>query len=199
MKYLFIGAHVDDLELCCGATISKLLEEDNAIQLLTLSHKYGDLDLYSEWAMATSCYQKGFRDKELRNFKSREFIKSRQEILDLFIEFGKNEDYDFVFTHSPNCFHQDHSIVGQESIRAFKHTNLLTYQGDWNARTITKNYFVKLEHRHVQKKLEALACYKSQQHRPYFKQDVIVGSMAVNGMMVNCEFAEAFQVVNLIG
>ncbi len=38
-KYLFLGAHLDDIELGCGGLIAKLQKDKyNTIKLLTLSH-----------------------------------------------------------------------------------------------------------------------------------------------------------------
>lgn len=194
MKYLFLSPHVDDSDLMCGGTIAKLIEQGQTAHVTTMSHIYEEVDLIDEWKGSMNVL--GVKPLDWCSFKTRLFYTQQNEILQYLFHLKKRQ-YDYIFIPSVD-FHSDHSVTSKQAQRAFKDQNLLSYKPEWNSRTLTRNYFVKLEHRHVQKKLEALACYKSQQHRPYFKQDVIVGAMHVNGMMVNCEFAEAFEVVNLI-
>jgi N-acetylglucosamine malate deacetylase 1 len=191
-KILFISSHVDDADLMCGGTIAKLVEQKNEVRVLTLSCKYEGVNLTNEWVASMDSL--GVQQYDKQDFPTRLFYSHKNEILQLLYHYS---GFDYIFIPMPDL-HSDHSVVSNQAQRAFKTENLIGYMPEWNARRITKNYFVKLEHRHVQKKLEALGCYKSQQHRNYFRQDVIVGAMHVNGMMVNTEFAEAFQVVNLI-
>lgn len=192
MTYLFLGAHVDDVELSCGGTICKLRQEGHLITVITLSHVYNYVDLLEEW---TSSNQKIEPHYTLyKNFKTRHFHEQRQEILDFMLTLK----YDYVFTHSANDLHQDHKVVGEEAQRAFKNTNLITFTAEWNQRTTTKNYFVTLNSDHVETKKMALSCYKSQQARPYMKSDFIWANAMNNGVMCNAKYAEAFQVVNLI-
>ncbi len=47
------------------------------------------------------------------------------------------------------------------------------YEIPWNNLNFNHQAYVRLEARHVQKKVEALACYKSQQHRNYVREDYI--------------------------
>lgn len=197
MRYLFIGAHCDDLELNCGATIARLSSEDNTTTMLVLSHVYSEIELRGELNKSVKCLGHDFENFVCYDFKTRAFDKSRQEILDLFIQLRQTE-WDYVFTHSPNDFHQDHSVVGQESIRAFRNTNLITYTSDWNARQKTNNYFVKLEKHHIETKVDMLACYGSQKHRNYMHPDYTWANALNTGVICNSKYAEGFQAINLI-
>lgn len=190
MKYLFIGAHVDDIALSCGGFITKLKESDNFVHCMTLSHIYNGVDLFNEYGKSSKVIKSDFTTAS--NMKVREF--NRQEVLDVLI---RQEHYDYIITHSSKDFHQDHKLVGEESIRAFKTKNLITYTGDWNRRTVTHNYFVKLKKGHIEKKIKALACYESQKHRPYMSPDYIWANARNMGVMAGCEFAEGFEVINL--
>jgi N-acetylglucosamine malate deacetylase 1 len=192
-KYLFIGAHVDDVELSCGGTISKLIEEGNDVTVVTLSYMYGDLDLLAEWN--ESMIDLNVKNILYKDFRTRLFSEQRQDILDFLCTL---KGFDYVFTHSANEIHQDHKVVGEESLRAFKHTNLITYTGDWNQRTITKNYFVRLNADHVESKVLALVDYVSQRDRPYMKLDYIWANARNMGVMAGCEFAEGFEAFNII-
>lgn len=190
MRYLFISPHVDDADLMAGGTIAKAIENGHEVNVVTLSTVYEGIDLYSEWLAAMDAF--GVDDCHPYPYDARKFDKHANDILQTLFSYS---GYDYVFAPARD-FHSDHTIVAKAALRAFKHSNLLVYQADWNRRDFIKNYFVKLEDRHVQKKLDALKCYKSQQDRPYFKEEYLLGNLHVNGMMANCKYAEAFQVIN---
>jgi hypothetical protein len=54
---------------------------------------------------------------------------------------------------------------------------------------------VKLLRSDVDKKYEALRCYKSQENRPYMQKENIYALTRFKGMQMGCEFAESFEVV----
>lgn len=192
MNYLFLGAHVDDVELSCAGTICKLVEHGHLVSIITLSHVYENTDLLNEWRDSMDKLQVHYT--AFQSFKTRHFSEQRQLILDYLLTLKA----DYVFTHSTNDLHQDHRVVGEEAQRAFKNTNLLTFTAEWNQRTVTKNYFVILNSNQIETKKVALDCYKSQKARHYMKSDFIWANAMNNGVMAGCKYAEAFQVVNLI-
>jgi len=134
-------------------------------------------------------------DFEIHDFKTRDFQLYRQQILDVMVRY---KDYDYVVTHSAKSFHQDHKVVGEESIRAFKQCNLITYLHEWDTRSYCKNYFVELDIRHVNKKIIALNCYKSQSHRQYMSNDFLRSNAINNGAICGVRHAEAFEVINYL-
>lgn len=192
-KYLFIGSHVDDVELSCAGTISKLLESGHQVTVLCMSRRYEGIDLINEWSLSLS--QLGATFFFCRDFTTRHFNSQSNEILQILYEF---KDYDYVFTHHPDDIHSDHSVVGKASLRVFKNTNLITYQGAWNTRKIDNNYFVRLEKNHLQNKVECLKHYNSQSHRAYIHPDFIWANALNSGVMCGTKYAESFQSINII-
>jgi LmbE family N-acetylglucosaminyl deacetylase len=192
MRYWFLGAHVDDVELSCGGTIARLIHEGHDIVVVSLSYMYEENDLLHEWK--DSMQKLGVKIIAYKDFRTRLFHERRQDILDYLFTL---KGFDFIFTHSKNDPHSDHATVGREAERAFKHTNLITFTGAWN-HPEKPDYFVSINHGQVQKKIEALSCYKSQQHRPYMHSDFIWSNAMNNGVMCGTKYAEAFKVVNLI-
>ena len=55
--------------------------------------------------------------------------------------------------------------------------------------------FVKLERRHVDKKIEALSAYKSQHGKEYMAPDFIAALARTRGVQIGCEHAESFEVL----
>lgn len=197
MKYLFISPHVDDAELSCGGFISLLKERGHHVGVVTLSQNYQDptlkkVNLLQEWKESVLVnlkvnFAQGF------DFTTREFYKKQDEILQALYGY---DYYDFVIAPSSKDIHLDHSVVGNCARRVFKNKNLITYTGEWNGNQV-KNYFVKLERKHIESKIRALSCYQSQSFRSYMSPDYIWANARNNGVMAGCEFSEAFEVINI--
>lgn len=193
-KILCIESHIDDLTLCAGGTIAKLIEKGHDVTVLCLSQNYEKGNLKHEWNAAMDVLNPTKRI--IKDFKVREFQKQRQEILQLFCDLKK--DYDTVITHSANDLHQDHKTVGQESLNAFKDINLITYTGVWNNRAATRNYFIKLKHKHINIKWRAVKCFESQKEKPYCKHDFVHALAKVEGVIAaNSNYAESFYTINI--
>lgn len=105
---------------------------------------------------------------------------------------------DMVFLPSASDIHQDHQVVHQEGVRAFKNTTFAGYELPWNNYRIHTNFFICISESELNKKIESLKMYKSQEHRNYMKEDFIRSLAKVRGVQANSEFAEAFEVYRWI-
>lgn len=192
MKYLFLGAHVDDCDTSCGGTIVKLISEGHFVHVISFTEEYDGYNLYQEFeaSMKTLCVE----TYQTYQFTTRELYRDRQEIADL-IKYW-SDGVDFVFTHSPDCRHPDHRVIGEESLRVVN-GNLITYEQPWNMNE-NSNYFSELSFEQMNKKVEALACYKSQARRKYMEPDFIRAWSIHNGIKCNKRYAEAFRIIKLI-
>jgi hypothetical protein len=88
--------------------------------------------------------------------------------------------------------------VAIEGMRAFKQTSILAYELPWNNITFNTQAFIKLERKHVEKKVHALDAYNSQKKRSYLNSDFIFSLAKTRGVQINAEFAEAFEVIRWI-
>lgn len=192
MKYLFIGAHVDDVELSCGGMIAVLKQSGNYVHVVSLSGVYNGECLRNEWMESMKIL--GVDEYTIHDFTVRNFYTQRQQILDYLITF---KNYDTIVTHSTYDQHQDHSVVAMESIRAFKNNNLLAYTGEWNGNP-PLNYFFTLDQHHIEKKIEALKCYQSQKDKPYMAPSFVWANAMNNGVKCGEKFAEGFSVVRYV-
>lgn len=189
-KYLFIAAHTDE-ELCFAGTMLKLSEQGHEVMYIPQS-TCGHQDLYSECMEAAKILKVSkvwTGDYQVRHFKNQS-----ARLADYFSQL--NGGYDYVFTHSVSDRHPDHRTVGEESRRVFN-GNLATYVGPWNGEE-NPNYFVELTEKHLEKKIEALACYQSQSHRQYMNPDFIRAQAIYNGIKCGKRYAEAFRIERLI-
>lgn len=189
-KILFIGAHYDDIELSCGGTIVKMLEQGHELGYVGLS-RCRNKSLQDECRASLAVL--GIKECVLEDLPYRTFDQIRQDILDLLIEIRDNFKPDIIFTHSATDRHQDHAAVGQESLRAFRECTLITYCNHWNKTSEAKqdNYFVQL-HEEIHKKAEALKCYISQKDRKYMKPSILFASLKFTGSIIGVDYAESF-------
>lgn len=191
-RYLFIGSHPDDIELCCGATIAALNEQGHHVTIVTLSVNFSGQSLLHEFncSMLVMAPESYF----IKNFQPRRFCDFRQELLDYLLTLKA----DYVFTHDPEDRHQDHAVVGVESLRAFKNVNLITFTAEWNRIRNHNTLYVPVKKGHLETKVRALSCYESQRQRPYMDAHFIYAQAIVNGIACGHEYAEAFEVKRMI-
>ena len=202
-KILIISPHTDDGELGCGGSIVKFIEEGADVMYIALScceksvpPEYPRDILSSEVKAATRIL--GISTPILFSFEVREFPKFRQEILDALIRLRNKIQPDIVFTPSRYDTHQDHKITVEETMRAFKKCTILGYEQPWNNITFNTLAFVPLSEIHVQKKIDALACYETQKDRSYLNPDFIRGLALTRGTQIEKMYAEAFEVIKWV-
>lgn len=202
---LILAPHTDDGELGCGGTIARFLEEGKEVYYTafstcqdTVPPEYPRNRLELELRAAMEKY--GIDDDHLivLDYPVRMFSAHRQEILDDMIKIGNKIKPSFVFAPSLNDVHQDHHVIAEEAIRAFKKTTLFAYEVPWNNLHFNNQTFIKLEKRHIEKKMEAISCYESQKHRPYAASDFTLGQARTHGVQIGTEFAEVFELVRWI-
>jgi len=197
---LVLAPHTDDGELGCGGTMARFVEEGArvtyaAFSIATRSVPDGfprDI-LATEVRHATAAI--GIPEDDLRvfDFEVRTFPANRQEILERLIEAQNELQPDLVLMPSLNDLHQDHQTIAQEGLRAFKRTTLLGYEIPWNNITFNHQVYVTLEHRHIDKKVAALLCYQSQQHRNYAREDYVRNLAFTRAIDVGRDLAEVFE------
>ena len=207
-KILLLSPHTDDVELGAGGTVQKFLEEGKQIYWIVFSTAEeslpADMDkdtLEREFVSVMKQLGVGPSHYMVNKFKVRKLHERRQEILELLIKVRKEFNPDLVIGPSLNDFHQDHVVVANEMVRAFKSsTSIICYELPWNHVSFNTQFFVQLETRHIERKLEVLKLYKSQviKERSYFSNEFIFGLAKTRGVQINNNYAEAFEVIRWI-
>ena len=134
----------------------------------------------------------------LFDFEVREFPANRQEILERLIFLQREWEPDLVMIPDATDIHQDHQVIHQEALRAFKKTSILGYELPWNQQSFMANYFIRVSKENLDKKIKAIQAYESQSHRNYTQADFLQSLARVRGVQCQAEFAEAFTVYRLI-
>jgi len=204
-KVLILSPHTDDGELGCGGSIARFVEEGLEVYYVALSaceksvpDEYPQDILKKEVKRATKVLGIDNSNLLLFDFEVREFPLLRQKILDTLIEIREEIHPDTVFTPSSFDTHQDHRVTREETLRAFKKCTIFGYEQPWNNITFDTTAFIRLEERHIAKKVEALNCYESQKDRIYLNEEFIRSLARTRGVQINSRYAEAFEVIRWI-
>ena len=199
---LVIAPHTDDGEFGCGGTISKFIEKDHNIYYLAFSTAeesvpkgYPKNILETEVKEANAILGIPSENLILYKYRVRHLAEHRQEILQILVDINNDLSPDLVFMPSLNDIHQDHSTVAMEGLRAYKNSSILCYEVPWNNLNFNTQCFISLEKRHIEKKIDALSCYKSQLQKPYASSDFIYSLAKTRGTQINEKYSEVFEVL----
>lgn len=194
-EILALSPHTDDAELGAGGTLAKLKENGSQITIFGFSAPKE----VNKTEFESSVEILGPENTEIFNFETRRFPSDRQEILQLLYDYNQERKPDLVLTPSTGDLHQDHQVVTEEAMRAFKQSTILGYELPWNNIHFDQNGFVELNRNHVEQKLEMLRQYESQiDRRNYFEEDYLEGLVRTRGVQIESEYAEGFEVIRLV-
>lgn len=202
---LVLAPHTDDGEFGCGGTIVKLISQGcrivyaafSAAEQSVLPQFPRDI-LRHEVLEATSTLGIKANDCLVFDFPVRKFPEYRQDILEKMVLLNKEYRPDMVFLPSMNDTHQDHLVIAQEGFRAFKKTSMYGYEVPWNNLDFRTTCFFVIDETQLQTKINALECYRSQQHRSYATAEFIRSLAITRGAQISQPFAEVFEVIRLI-
>ena len=204
-RVLILSPHTDDGEISAGGTIARFIEERKEVFYVAFStceksvpETYPNDILKKECLEATQELGIPRSNTTLLDFEVRQFPKLRQEILDDMIRIGRDISPDLVISPSSFDTHQDHQVVYNESIRAFKKlSSIWGMEHPWNNLSFRTDIFVELKEEHIEKKISALKRYKSQSFKNYFKEDYIKACAHTRGMTVEVKYTEVFECIRM--
>lgn len=204
-RVLVLAPHTDDGEFGCGGTMARLVEAGVDVRYVAFSIATKSLPegfppdtLAREVRDATAAIGIPPEALTVHEFEVRTFPEHRQEILELLIALREEWPPDAVLMPSLRDIHQDHQVVASEGLRAFKRTTVLGYEIPWNNLNFDYQAYVTLEEHHVRRKVDALAHYRSQQHRNYANADYIWNLARTHGINVGRPYAEVFEVYRMV-
>jgi LmbE family N-acetylglucosaminyl deacetylase len=204
-RVLVLAPHIDDGELGCGGSISKFIEEGKEVYYAAFSAAeksvpagYPPDTLKKELARASEALGIPKSNVILHGYDVRNFSYHRQDILESLVKLRKDLQPTLVFMPSVNDLHQDHTVIAEEAMRAYKKDTILGYEMPWNNITFNTVCFIPLEERHIEKKIAALRCYDTQKHRTYLSPEFVRSLAITRGTQIDRKFAEVFEVLRWI-
>lgn len=200
-RVLFLGAHTDD-EFGCSGTLARFAEEGLDVHYAAFSSCEESVPAgFPRDVLVGECRAAALRlgvpaeNWRLLSYRVRHFPEHRQAILEELVRLRERVRPDLLLVPATSDIHQDHQVVCNEGLRAFKHVTVLGYELPMNTVTFKHACFVKLAERHLTRKVESLACYESQKFRSYTDAEFIRGLARVRGVQAGFDYAEAFEVI----
>ena len=204
---LFVGAHIDDIELGCAGTVAKLSKKYQTFFLIITNSEFYDQN------------KKIIRKKEIANNELNNSIKilkvKKVFNLDLKTNDIKFDDEakikylkiidqvkpETVFVHSQNDTHLDHQIVSNFiTSMSKKIKNIIHYKSNFYHfnKKFNPNLYIDIS-KEFEKKIESLKCYKTELKRvknSWIKLIKIENSLY--GNITNTKYAEAFEIIKIV-
>lgn len=200
-RVLFIGAHPDDIELGAGALLHHIAPLCN-ILCVTLSDNQQNPSLkklveehYSSMSVLGIPREKVV----LARFITRNFPDARQDILEFMLKLRTDFKPEVIFVHSPQDIHQDHNVVTEEALRAYRGITVLGFDVIRSSNGFFPHFLVEVNEEDVNKKIEALAEYKTYADNYYFNAELLRAIMIRHGSLAERRFAEGFDILRVVG
>jgi LmbE family N-acetylglucosaminyl deacetylase len=197
---LALGAHPDDLELGCGATLAKLVARGAHVTAVILSD--GSLGAESEYdrgretreALASlgvqSIVQHNYPDTRLHEHLNDLIATIEQHVRDVAPE--------RVYTMFHDDRHQDHRAVYQASAVACRRVaQILAYETPSSYPNFVPTVFEPVDE-YIERKVGALKLHQSQGDRLYMHEDKIRSAAHFRGVQVDLGQTEGFLPYKLV-
>ena len=200
-KVCFIGAHPDDIELGCGAFISKISDKTD-ILCVTLSDNQKNpslAHLVEEHYRSMEILGVTREHVKLESFTTRRFPELRQEILETLYQLNHEYQPDIVITHTRADIHQDHQQTTEEVLRAFRGTTVLGFDALRSSYGFFPHFLVEVSEADVERKVQALAEYSTYNDKYYFDAAVLRATLIRHGALAERPFAEGFDILRIVG
>jgi LmbE family N-acetylglucosaminyl deacetylase len=203
LTILCVGAHSDDIEIGCGATVLRLLSErpGSTVFWAVLS---GDPEREREARSSAAEFlaDAAARTVMVESFRESYFPYIGAEIKDYFEKLKAMVEPDLVLSHHLDDVHQDHRTVAQLTWNTFRNHviaeyEIPKYEGDLGR----PNAFVPVSAEVAERKIDLLLKhFSSQGHRSWFRSETFRGIMAVRGVECNSAsgYAEALHVRKMV-
>ena len=202
---LLISPHTDDCEFGMGATIKQFVDAQKHITWVVMSNAsvslppgFDDDTLIREQKKSAESLGIGDQSLIFYDFPVRNFTRFRQEILEVFVELERENSFDAVFAPSRFDAHQDHSVIVNEAVRAFKKTCIFGYDLPWNYTQQNFGCLNEISEKELSVKLNALKKYESQTARKYMDKSVIEAIARFRALTTKADYCEGFEVIKYV-
>ena len=182
---LCLGAHGDDIEIGCGGTILRMIEEFSSVSIVWVV--FSSLgERAKETVKSAKLFLAGAKQKEIiiKEFRDGFFPYAATEIKEYFELLKQKFSPDLILTHYRNDLHQDHRLISELTWNTFRDHLILEYEiikydGDLDATT----FFVHLKESVCRKKIDyIMQCFYSQRRKNWFTEDVFYSILRIRGL-----------------
>lgn len=196
LKILCLGAHSDDIEIGCGGTILRLIQQYPDCQIHWVVFSANGVRK-SEAERAAELFAGSRLDRVfLKEFQDGFMPFQGTEVKSCFEELKQTITPDLILTHQRRDAHQDHRLLSNLTWNTFRNHFILEYEipkydGDLGQPSV----FVPLEREICKRKIDYLMdAFESQRSKAWFQESTFQAIMRLRGMEANSPSgcAEAF-------
>ena len=185
---LCLGAHCDDIEIGCGGTLLRLMQEHPGLSVhwVVLSSTPPRAE---EARLGAERFLSGAGEKlvTIHEFADGFFPYHGAAIKECFESLKRDVSPNLIFTHYGQDLHQDHRIVSELTWNTFRDHLILEYEipkydGDFGSPTL----FTRLPKSACDRKIDIiLSCYNSQSDKRWFSRDLFMSTLRLRGLEAN--------------
>ena len=196
LSILCLGAHSDDIEIGCGGTILRLIEQYPACKFHWVVFSAIGVRKTEAQRAAESFAGSRLERLLLKDFRDGFMPYVGSDVKAVFEELKQTVSPDLILTHNRRDAHQDHRLLSELTWNTFRNHFILEYEipkydGDLGQPSV----FMPLEPEVCQTKVRYLIdAFESQRNKRWFEESTFQSLMRLRGM--ECYsfsgFAEAF-------
>jgi LmbE family N-acetylglucosaminyl deacetylase len=192
LRILCLGAHSDDIEIGCGATVLRLLADHPGSTIHWVVFSTNEAREREARASAAD-FTAGAAEARVvtKTFRESFFPAVWSDIKVFFEEVKRESAPDLVLSHHHADLHQDHRVVAELTWNTFRSHLVLEYEIPKYEGDLGKpNFFVPVPRATADRKVDLLMRhFQTQGVRGWFRPDTFHGLMSIRG--VECQAPEA--------
>lgn len=196
---LVVGAHPDDIELGCGATVARMSDHKHRVHAITMSHgahggdsreRVGEASKGADFLGVEKLHLFDFPDTRLAEHAA-DMVAVIEQVID-------EVNPDVILTHSSHDQHQNHTAVHLATMRAARrHHSIVCYESPSVTRSFDPSIFVDVDD-YIDVKVAAVNMHQDQADKPYMTANRLRGVAAFRGQQARLRNAEAFEPVRVL-
>ena len=183
-RVLALGAHADDIEIGCGATMLLLTRAQLDVEVTwVVFAAHGEREREARTSAELFLADAKRADVQVHGYRDGFLPYVGGEVKDVF-ESLKAVEPDLVLTHARHDLHQDHRLVCELTWNTWRNHLILEYEipkydGDFGA----PNVFVPVSEELAREKARTVVDgFASQSDKHWLDEDLLLGVMRVRGM-----------------
>ena len=197
LKILCLGAHSDDIEIGCGGTILRLIDQYpnctfHWVVFSAIGVRRSEAQQAAEWFAGSQRLDRLL----LKEFRDGFMPFVGAEIKATFEELKETVSPDLILTHHRRDAHQDHRLLSELTWSTFRNHFILEYEiPKYDGDLGQPNTFIPLESDVCQMKVRYLMnAFQSQRGKKWFEESTFQSLMRLRGMECNAPsgYAEAY-------
>ena len=196
LNILALGAHCDDIEIGCGGTLLKLIDQHQVRHITRVV--FASNEIRKQEALNSAAqFLDGLSSKEVIVLDYRDaFLSfSAMEIKERFESIKGILNPDLVFTHYRDDRHQDHRLISDLTWNTFRDHFILEYEiPKYDGDLGIPQCFCHLTPLQANKKIDILLqAFESQKNKHWFDRETFLALMRIRGLESAAhKYAESF-------